>query len=165
MIPEQLEAAAFAKESVDQWAWTPEQLAPFNAKLEKRFGDVALCDQALAFALWKTGHPIQFRNDDGSWRTTDQPLWGPSNIYRFLAKVALAEMPSIDWLAVSPRLKWLTQDLSGVLVLFEKRPYANTLSGTWTTNCAGQLTHADNFASAKQGRGHWRDLIVERPAT
>ncbi|MBB3256892.1 hypothetical protein [Paraburkholderia sp. WP4_3_2] len=164
VIPEQVEAAAFAKESIDQWSWTPEQLASFNEKLNKRFGEVNLCDQALAFALWKTGHPIQYRHDDGIWRTSDQPLWGSSMVYRLLAKVELTTMPSIDWTAVSPRLKWLTQDLSGVMILFEKKPYANSFNGSWTTGCVGHLTHADNFASAKQCRGHWRDLIVERPA-
>ncbi|MEX3961050.1 hypothetical protein AB4Y42_02350 [Paraburkholderia sp. EG286B] len=164
VIPEQLEAASFAKESVDQWSWTPEELAPFNAKLDKRFGEVDLCDQALAFALWKTGHPIQYRDADGIWHTMKQPLWGALAVYRLLAKAEAMAMPSIDWSAVSPRLKWLTQDLSGVMILFEKKPYANTHNGSWTTGCVGHLTHADNFASAKQGRGHWRDLIVERPA-
>lgn len=164
VIADEIQAASFAKECIDQWPWTDEQLNALNMHLDKPFGEVELFHRCLAFALWQRGHSVAFRNGwstSKDWQPVDLPTWQPETSY-LIRPIPL--LPSIDWNAVSPRLKWLTQDLSGVMVLFEKKPYANTFNGSWTTNCAGHLTHADNFVSAKQGRGHWRDLIVERLA-
>ena len=157
------EAASYAVTASEAWTWDASQLAELNRHLDKPFGEVELFNRCLAFALWQTGHPVEFWSVGAGWEASTRPLWAEFGRYRVLPKPEPLVLPSIDWSAVSPRLQWLTQDLSGVMIVFERKPSPNEENGSWSAGFCGHMTHADNFSSAKYGRGNWRKLIVQRP--
>ncbi|PVX86452.1 hypothetical protein [Paraburkholderia unamae] len=148
----------------ETWAKGGCPLDQLNHALDKPFGQVALWNRCLVFALWQQGHPIEWRSvlsTSDDWRR-DVPIWHSHVIYRVCPKPEDLALPSIDWTHVSPRLKWLAQDATGALMLFEKMPSPHE-GGSWGTAEFGWSTYADNFASARRGNGDWRKLLVQRP--
>lgn len=80
----QTQAASFAVESLERWSWTADQLAELNRKLDKPFGEVERFDQALAFVLYKSGHPVEVSMHAHHWLEVVHPLWLDGTRYRIL---------------------------------------------------------------------------------
>lgn len=139
-------------------------LRRLNAALDKPFGEVQIYWRCLAFALWQAGHQIEHSIGGAYWNRTPTPQWSPKSLYRIAEKPEELVLPSIDWSHVAPQWKWLVQDEGGVVTLFDHRPMLSEPVGLWGfAAVGGKFLRADNFASAKPGKGDWRKLIVQRP--
>jgi len=161
--PAEWDRAAQAAQTAAKWAETGFSLQTLNAHLYRPFGEVAMVDQCLAFALWRQGFPVQWLSN-GDWIDSafSGISWNPATRYRVLPKPEEPVLPSIDWSHVAPKWKWLAQDENGSVWIYTRQPQAPKDQPRWIAQ-TGQMHRCAEFTSCRPGRGDWRKLIVQRP--
>lgn len=163
--PEDWDRAARAALTAAKWAETGFSLETLNEHLARPFGEVALVDRCLAFALWQQGHRVLALVDEfdpvpmaGHWVDCAHPQWEALRRYRIAAKPEELVLPSIDWSHVT--FDWIAQDEDGTLCGYNSRPRPG--HGEWGA-ATGAVANLQFLRSAKPGKGDWTKLIVQRP--
>lgn len=158
------EAASYATTASEAWDWNESQLAELNRHLGKPFGEVERFNQALAFVLWKSGHPVRVWSENSwrPWALTDYPFYDDTLKYEVTPKPEALALPSIDWSHVT--FDFIAQDEDGAIWGYDVRPIQNFDSKRWNPGVGAKLSlRLTCLTSLKPGKGDWKKLIVQRP--